>query len=796
MKTIFLFTLALWNSVLAYGQNGTIKGIVLDEQSKSPLEGATIELLNAEIKTGVITDANGRFVLRDVPLGRQRIRISYIGFETRIQENIEVRSGKDVVLRITLLESFDQLDEVVLSNDNSKNRPLNSLATVSARQFGLEEVTRFSGGRGDVARLAANFAGVSTPDDSRNDIVVRGNSPTGLLWKLEGIPIPNPNHFAAFGATGGPVSAINSNVLKNSDFFTSAFPAEYGNALGGVFDLGFRKGNADDYEFSLQLGAFTGLEANAEGPLGKKNGSFLAAFRYSLVALIGAGAGGASTATPNYGDLAFHLDFGKGKFGALSIFGIFGTSNIDFLGEETDTDDLFAAEDEDLFVKSSFGVLGLKHRTTLGEQSFLGSTIAVAQSSNAITANRLLDFNMPTERSVLFSEIDNAETRLSLSTFLNSKLSKKITIKAGASLAYFDVRSLLRDREEQTDQDGDGDPDLFTFRDAKNNFLLWQPYAQLQWRVSQDLILTSGLRGMYSSLNKQTAIAPRAGLSYQISDKHSIQLGYGIHRQSVPLPLLFLGEERNGNLVQPNRKLDFVRSDHYVLGYDVKIAPNWHGKLECYYQDISNAAVESFPSSYSSLTEGSDFVFDNNRISLNNGGTGFNRGIELTVEKFFSNDYYGLLTTSLFESRYRGSDGIERNTPFNNQYTINLLMGKEFSLGPLRHHKLFFDTRFATAGGRFFTPVDILNSQENGFEVLLEDEAFSTQNDSYLRWDFKFGITLNSKQKKQSHQFFLDLQNITNRRNVFAQRFNRLTNDINQIDQVGFFPNIGYTYQF
>ncbi|MEO0573085.1 MAG: TonB-dependent receptor [Bacteroidota bacterium] len=791
-----LYILTLLFTVHSLAQVGTIKGIVIDKQSENPMEGATIELLNTELATGVITDFDGRFTLKDVPLGRQSIRVSFIGYESITLPNIDVTTGKDNFVTVPLLESFNQLDEIVVTNNVNKDKARNKLATVSARQFGLEEVTRFSGGRGDVGRLAANFAGVSSPDDSRNDIVIRGNSPTGLLWRLEGIPIPNPNHFSAFGTTGGPVSAVNSNVLQDSDFLTSAFPAEYGNAIGGVFDLGFRKGNIDDYEFTAQVGAFTGVEATAEGPMGKNKGSFLLAARYSFVGLVGAGAGGGSAATPNYTDISFNLDFGKGRLGNFSVFGIVGTSDIDFLGDEIDEDDLFAAEDEDLFVESRFGVLGLKHRIKVGENSFFRTVVAGSLSQNDITANRFFDIDTPQERSILFTEVDNSETRISFSTLFNSKLSNRVTLRTGVLLENFSLESLLRTREEQEDIDGDGDRDLVTFRDTDEQFSLWQPYIQSQFRFTESLTLNAGLHSIYSSLCEQFALEPRAALNYKLTDTQSLSFGYGLHHQPVALPLLFLQEEVDGAFVQSNRELDFVQSNHFVLGYDIKLAPSWRGKVEVYYQDISNAAVESFPSSYSSLTEGADFDFDNDRIPLVNEGTGFNQGIELTLEKFFSKGYYGLLTASFFESKYEGSDGVERNTPFNNGYVLNFLTGREFTIGSSNRTKLFFDTRVAFAGGRYFTPVDLDASQQSGFEIRNEDLAFSQQYDDYFRWDFKFGIKLNSKIKKRSHQFYLDIQNVTNRENVFVQRYNRLTNEVDQVDQVGFFPDFGYKFQF
>ncbi|SEL37444.1 Outer membrane receptor proteins, mostly Fe transport [Aquimarina amphilecti] len=785
-----LLCIAMGNS-----QTGVIKGIVIDKQSETPLVGATVELLNANETNGVITDLDGYFTLDKVPLGRQVIRVSYIGFESITLPNVVVTSGKDAVVNVALIEAFDRLDEVIITSDTNKARSINKLTSVSARQFSLEEVTRFSGGRSDVGRLAANFAGVSAPDDSRNDVVIRGNSPTGLLWRLEGVPIPSPNHYSTLGTTGGPVSALNPNLLKNSDFITSAFPAEYGNAIGGVFDLGFRNGNKDDYEYTAQVGIFTGIEAMAEGPLGKNNGSFLVAGRYSLVGLLGVGAGGTSAA-PNYSDISFNLDFGKTKLGNFSLFGIIGVSDIDFLGDDIDEDDLFAAEDENTFVESRFGVIGLKHRINITDKSYLKTIISGSFTGNDFLVDRFVDKDTQQERIIRYTEADNTENRYTFSTLYNAKLSSRSTIRTGILLENIGVASLLSDRTEQPDLNTDGDPDLFTFRDIDENLTIIQPYLQGQFRLTEKLTLNAGIHGQYSSLNDQFVIEPRAGLNYKISQNHRLSFGYGLHHQPIPLPLLFLNEEVNGELLQTNKNLDFVRSNHYVLGYDIKLGVSWRGKVEIYYQDIDNAAVESFPSSYSSLTEGADFGFDNDRISLLNEGTGYNQGIELTLERFFSKGYYGLLTTSLFESKYEGSDGIERNTPFNNGYVINLLAGKEFAMGKTKKDVLFFDTRVTFSGGRYYTPVDLTASQAAGFEVLLEDFAFSEQNDGYFRWDVKFGYKINSSKKKTSHQFYVDLQNVTANENLFARRYNRLTNDIDEVNQIGFFPDFGYRFEF
>src|SRR5690606_12884108 len=204
--------------------------------------------------------------------------------------------------------------------------------------------------------------GVQGADDSRNDIIIRGNFPQGVLWRLEDIPIPSPNHFAVPGSSGGPVSMINNKTLGNSDFFAGAFPAEYGNAIGGVFDLKMRKGNPARHELSLQLG-FLGTELGAEGPLFKKSGaSYLLAYRYSTLKLFeGLNIKIGTNSVPNYQDAALKLNFPIGKKSNISVFGIGGLSNIDLVVSkfEEPTDELYGEDDRDQYFTSNTGVAGV-----------------------------------------------------------------------------------------------------------------------------------------------------------------------------------------------------------------------------------------------------------------------------------------------------------------------------------------------------------------------------------------------------------------------------------------------------
>jgi TonB dependent receptor/CarboxypepD_reg-like domain/TonB-dependent Receptor Plug Domain len=794
MKKLLFFMICITTSI-AFSQTGVIRGKVIDKQSEKPIPGANIELIGAE-KIAEITDEEGNFKLSNVPLGRQNVQVTISGFETAFVSEIEVTTGKESILTISMTEKFNTIDEIVITgNSQSKAKANNKMAAVSARQFSSEEANRYAGGRSDVARLASNFAGVATADDSRNDIVVRGNSPAGLLWRIEGIPVPSPNHFATLGTTGSPVSALNPQMLANSDFITSAFPAEYGNALGGVFDLGFRKGNTEDYEYSLGMAAFPGVEAMAEGPMFKKNGgSFVASARYGIVGALGLAG---TAAVPNYNDLSFNLDFGKSKLGNFTLFGIMGNSDIDFIGMDIEgDDDLFAAKDEDAYATSAFSTFGLKHTLDIGSKSYLKTTIGASSANSTYEAFRYFDFQTPQQNRLKFTETDNTESRFTFSTLFNSKISKKFTLRTGLLFESFNLDAKITDRDRQDDNNGDGYPDFVSIINNDGNYNVVQPYAQAQIRLSEKLTLNAGLHGQYFSINEEFALEPRTSLSYAINPKSSINLGYGMHHQNVAAPILFLNENVGGNLVQTNKNLDLVRSDHYVLGYDVRFADKWRAKAEVYYQSIDNAAVERTPSGYSSLTEGASFTYSIDKTSLISNGKGSNSGVELTLEKFFSKGYNVLFTSSFFESKYEGSDGVERNSPFNNGYVINALAGKEFKIGKAKKNIFSINTKFTTAGGRYYTPVNLAASQAAGYEIKDNTKPFSEQYDPYLRLDIKFGMKFNSKNKKRSHQFYIDFQNVTANENVFTKEYNRQTGQINQKDQIGFQPDFGYRFNF
>lgn len=770
-------------SAISFAQNNkqNIRGVVLDKLSQTPIIGATIAVQNSTKQ--VQTDNSGNYLLNDMAPDRYEIKVFFSGYKEVIIPNVIVTSGKEVILDITMEDEFNKLNEVVVKASN-KAGTINKLASVSARTFSMEEVNRFAGGRSDVARLAANFAGVSTPDDSRNDIVIRGNSPVGVLWRIDGMNVTNPNHFASVGTTGGAVSALNTNLLKNSDFFTSAFPAEYGNANSGVFDIGFRNGNSKKRETTVQLGVITGLEATTEGPINKEKGSsYLVGYRYSLAGVAqAAGVDIGTTATPTYQDLTFKLNGGTTKFGKFSLFGILASSTINIDGGNSNT--LYGNGNQVDFA-SKIGILGLNHFKQINSKSYMSSTIGLNYTNNTINS---YDFDRATSTSFTKEMSDVGKTGYNFSTTYNLKINSKVFFKAGIQDELMGLDLFYKTKQNSND----------TWKqiwDTNSYNNLAQAFVHGKFNLSDQLTLNAGLHSQKFFLNESFSIEPRLGLKYAINSQSSFNLGYGLHSQMQPINVYFLQtQNQDGSYSYNNKNLDFTKSQHFVLGYDLQPLKDWRLKTEIYYQQLSNVPVNTFSSSYSMLNTGSSFKTEL-EDNLTNTGTGKNYGAEVTIEKFFSNGYYGLFTSSFYSSKYKGSDGIERNTAFNGKYVFNILGGKEWKVGSENRNKFATDIKFTNAGGRAYTPIDLTASQSLNREVVSSD-AYSANYTNYFRLDVKGTYTINSKNKQLSQSFSLDLQNVSNHKNMFSQSYDNQRQNVSTTYQLGFFPNFIYKLQF
>lgn len=770
-------------SAISFAQNNkqNIRGVVLDKLSQTPIIGATIAVQNSTKQ--VQTDNSGNYLLNDMAPDRYEIKVSFSGYKEVIIPNVIVTSGKEVILDITMEDEFNKLNEVVVKASN-KAGTINKLATVSARTFSMEEVNRFAGGRSDVARLAANFAGVSTPDDSRNDIVIRGNSPVGVLWRIDGMNVTNPNHFASVGTTGGAVSALNTNLLKNSDFFTSAFPAEYGNANSGVFDIGFRNGNSKKRETTVQLGVITGLEATTEGPINKEKGSsYLVGYRYSLAGVAqAAGVDIGTTATPTYQDLTFKLNGGTTKFGKFSLFGILASSTINIDGGNSNT--LYGNGNQVDFA-SKIGILGLNHFKQINSKSYMSSTIGLNYTNNTINS---YDFDRATSTSFTKEMSDVGKTGYNFSTTYNLKINSKVFFKAGIQDELMGLDLFYKTKQNSNDA-------WKQIWDTYSYTNLAQAFVHGKFNLSNQLTLNAGLHSQKFFLNESFSIEPRLGLKYAINSQSSFNLGYGLHSQMQPINVYFLQtQNQDGSYSYNNKNLDFTKSQHFVLGYDLQPFKDWRLKTEIYYQQLSNVPVNTFSSSYSMLNTGSSFKTEL-EDNLTNKGTGKNYGAEVTIEKFFSNGYYGLFTSSLYSSKYKGSDGIERSTAFNGKYVFNILGGKEWKVGSENRNKFATDIKFTNAGGRAYTPIDLTASQSLNREVVSSD-AYSANYTNYFRLDVKGTYTINSKNKQLSQSFSLDLQNVSNHKNMFSQSYDNQRQNVSTTYQLGFFPNFIYKLQF
>ncbi len=785
LTLILLFSIIIQNTSFAQNYTQTVKGKVVDKDSKAPLIGANVIIDNTQPVLGTSADINGNFRIENVPIGRQTIKVSYLGYEDLFIPEIMLGTGKEIVLNIELQESILKTGEITITAKREKDRALNTMATISARTFSIEETQRYAGGFNDLSRMTESFAGVSSFTGETNEIVIRGNSPRGLLWRVEGIKVANPNHFPrGSGSSGGGISIVTSDVISNSDFFTGAFPAEYGNAISGVFDINLRKGNPGKREYALQVGVI-GVEAVAEGPISRKaQSSYLLNYRYSTlkifdmlgIKLVD------NSVVPEFQDITFNLNFPTKKAGNISVFGLGGMSSAGAKAKADKSEWKYNSDRFNEHELHKMGATGIKHFYIFpNRKTYLKTIISADINDNSATSDSL-DDNY-TKYSIYKENIVYSTIRSSI--LLNHKYSSKHSLRTGIiyNLLFFNMYA---------DMLSYGTGDYIEIVNNNGQTGLLQSYLQWKYRITSELELNTGLHYMYFLLNDNYSLEPRAGIRWQFSGNQSFSAGIGLHSQVEAISFYYTESTgTGGNIYLPNKNLDFTKSYHNVLGYDISLSENLHLKAEAYYQYLYDVPVKNDTLSYFSII---NYRGGLNNLAMNNDGKGYNYGLELTLEKFYSKNYYLLFTTSLFNSKYKGPDGKTYNTFYNGNYIFNLVGGKEFKVGRDKNNILATNIRFLWKGGNRMIPIDLEASIDAGSTVYEKTEIYKDKVPDFFRLDI--GVSFKRNKPKFSWTVSADIQNVTDRKNVFTYRYNDDTKEIKPVLALGFIPVINYRLEF
>lgn len=771
MKKFILTLMAGAVSALAFAQPAqTVKGRVVDTESQQPVIGANVIVTSTTPIIGGVTDTEGNFRIEKVPVGRHSFKITSLGYDDAFIQEINVGSGKEVELNIKLTESFKALNEVVVKAQKENGAPLNDMVSVSGRSFTVDQTKRFAASVNDPARMAMSFAGVAATDDGSNQLIIRGNSPKGMLWRMEGVEIPNPNHFAQEGASGGGISALSANVLGNSDFLTGAFPAEYGNATSGVFDLKLRKGNNEKREYAMQAGIL-GLDFAAEGPIGPKGGaSYLANYRYSTLSVlnkIGVNLNG--DASIDFQDGAFKIYIPYDDKVVVSVWGMGGLST-----SKIDDDDW-----RETF-KSNRGIVGVNYLRYINNKSYMENVVSYSATSQT---GDFYDKNIDATYQQKF-----VNQALRLSSLYNYKLNARNTVRLGVIINHLDFNLYDKDNE-----DGPYEVNV----DRKGNTQLFQGYAQWKSRLTPTVTLNAGLHGMLLALNHRFSIEPRAGLKWAVAPRSTVSFGAGLHSKTEAISMYLAQVKVSEDKTELfNKNLKLTKSAHLVAGYEFRPSASWRILAETYYQHHYNIPIgpANTTTPYllhnSQLNEISGFVSD----SLTSDGKGRSYGLEITVEKSLTAGIYVMSTTSLYQSKYTGRDGIERDSRFNGQYVQNFLAGKEWRVGKNKTNIFAANIKLLAAGGNRTTPIDLEKSREKGRTERDWSRSYSDKLPDYFRADLRVSYTKNKR--RTTSTISLDLQNATNRLNALERYYNKKEDRVKTVTQTGLLPVLNYRLEF
>ena len=755
----------------------TVRGQVCDVASGEPMIGVTITVENG-ITLATVSDVDGNFVINNVPVGRHSVRATYIGYEPVLLKEQLVSSGKELVLTLRMRESISELGEVVIKPRVNKQQPLNEMAQVGARMFSVEEATRYAGGMADPARTASMFAGVAT-GGATNGISIHGNSPQMLQWRVEGVEVPNPNHFAEITEAGGGVfTSLNGTVLANSDFLTGAMPAEFGNALSGAFDMKMRVGNNTKYEHAVQVGTL-GVDFASEGPLGKNTkASYLVNYRYSFLEIAKKlHAINMENETLDYQDLSFKLNMPTKKAGTFAVWFTGLIDNYENkVPEVSEWETLWDMNDS--WSRQRNCAVGLNHSYRFRSGGSLHSSVAFTGSYRKLGVNDYdTKMNMMPEMAGR-----NSQWNVIISTQHQHKFSSRYTMQNGFEHQHLDFHTWM-DYIHET-----GGP-LYRVYDSEGNTGLTRLYTNHKVALSSRLSTVAGVNVMWFNLNNQWLVEPRISLQYKTSPSSTLSVAYAMNSRKETTDTYFVLMDGK----YPNEDLGLTRSHHISASFAQRLGENAMLKIEPYWQWLFDVPVEQ-GTTYSILNH-RKFFQDR---ALVNEGAGRNYGVDLTLERYLKDGLYGMITATLFKSEYRDAQGQWHHSRHDRRYITNIVGGKEWMIGKARKNVFGINGRLTMMGGDRYTPIPegitFEKVMKRPDKSIPEDEGmdpFTKQKGMNIGYAFSVKYTINKRHT--SHHFILEyLQMKTFQGQTFDLRTHEIVDNFTSLT----FPNIAYRVEF
>ncbi len=752
---LILIIFILFAEDISAQTTGTIRGIVRSSITSEPLLGVTVRIEGLPL--GGFTDKAGKFEIKDIPIGNQSVRFSYVGYNDIIKPEINIIKGKIEFIEINMIQSFVEGEEITIRASYFADK---IDAATSTQVLSSEYIAKTPGAQEDVIRAVQLLPGVNITSAGRNDLIVRGGAPFENLYIIDDIKVPNINHFGSQGSTGGPVSIVNIDYVEDVEFSAGGFGARYGDKISSMTNIRLRNGNSEQFRGRLDLSA-TGIDASIEGPTGENASYFISARRSYLDFLF---------KLMDFGFIPQYWDF-QGKYNWKinddNYLTIIGFGVLDDVKLNNDTQEKIDGNASIAVPKQKQYILGAtwKHLLENGYAKFVFSR----------TYTNFETFQNDSSLNTIFQNYSR-EAEIGFKAETELQLSKHIDLITGNLFEYgtlneYDVLipGFLRIDDKGISNEFRLDTNFHTIKNAT--------YATVSLSIDK-LRLTSGIRADYYNMTKDKwHISPRLAVFYYLNNSMTLIASLGRYYQA-PQSIWLIGDKSNN--------LKALQADQMVIGLSHMPMEELKIQVEAFYKLYNNYPARIWRPQSVISPSGFDNIYGDIPYGLepiSSEGNGISRGLELYIQKKISDiPIWGLFSLTYAQTSFTSLDGIERAGSYDSRFITNL------SIGYNLRNNWEISGKFRASTGVPTTPFD--NNGNLDFSKYNEGERLPFNHQLDIRVDKKWYIN------KTMLNTYLDIQNIYNQENVFRRSFNRKTRETVDNTGIGILPSIGILFEF